>query len=166
MEDQQAYDSDRPVFIAADHVSWTVPDLDAAVRFYTDVFGARELFRMGPLDAAEIPVGADGRDWMESHVNVAGARLTLVMLAIAPNLNFQLVAYDKPDDRNQNVPRNCDRGGHHLAIRVDDVPKAARYLAAHGCTVMDIIDIDSGPLAGKKNLYITDPWGHSLEIVD
>jgi catechol 2,3-dioxygenase-like lactoylglutathione lyase family enzyme len=143
-------DHDRPLFLEADHVSWTVPDLDAAVRFYTEVFGATELFRMGPLDAADIPPGDDGRDWMASHVNV----------------NFQLVQYDKPDDRRTELPRNCDRGGHHLGLRVDDVDKAARYLAAHGCTVMETIVIDAGPLAGHKNLYVLDPFGHQLEIVD
>ncbi len=157
---------ERPLFLEADHVSWTVPDLEGAVRFYTEVFGATELFRMGPLDAADIPPGPDGRDWMAAHVNVPGAKLTLVMLKLVPNLNFQLVQYDKPDDRNQVVPRNCDRGGHHLGLKVDDVDKAARYLAAHGCTIMETILIEEGPLAGHKNLYVLDPWGHQLELVD
>lgn len=157
---------DRPVFIEADHVSWTVQDADAVAKFYIDVFGAVELFRMGPLDAADIPVGSDGRDWMESHVNVRGACLTLIMLKLTANLNFQLVQYDKPVDRSATLPRNCDWGGHHLGLKVDDVEKAARYLAAHGCTPMEVIDITEGPLAGKKNLYIQDPWGHQLELVD
>jgi catechol 2,3-dioxygenase-like lactoylglutathione lyase family enzyme len=156
---------ERPLF-EADHVSWTVPDLDAAVRFYCDVIGAQELFRMGPLDAADIPVGADGRDWMASHVNVAGARLTLAMMRLPGGMGFQVVQYDKPDDRGQALPRNCDRGGHHLGLRVADVPAAIRYLEAHGCTAMDTIDITDGPLAGKKNVYLLDPWGHQLEIVD
>ncbi|MGF7151857.1 glyoxylase I family protein [Sphingomonas zeicaulis] len=158
--------NDRPIFIEADHVSWTVPDADAVARWYCEVMGATELFRMGPLDAADIPLGEDGRDWMASHVNVPGARLKLIMLKLTANLNFQLVQYDKPADRSQTLPRNCDRGGHHLGIKVDDVSKAARYLAAHGCTPMDVIDITEGPLAGKRNLYILDPWGHQLEIVD
>ena len=156
----------RPVFIEADHVSWTVQDADAVAQFYIDVLGASELFRMGPIDAEQIPVGADGRDWMESHVNVAGGCLTLIMLKLTDNLNFQLVQYDKPVDRGTSLPRNCDLGGHHLGLKVDDVEKASRYLAAHGCTPMDVIDITEGPLAGKKNLYILDPWGHQLELVD
>ncbi len=156
----------KPQFLAVDHISWTVPDLENALAFYRDVIGATELYRMGPLDAADLPVGEDGRDWMASHVDVAGARLTLAMLQIAPNMKFQLVQYDKPADRRQQLPRNCDRGGHHLALQVDDVEKAIAYLEAHGCKAMDIIHIDSGPLAGKKNVYMTDPFGHSLEIVD
>jgi catechol 2,3-dioxygenase-like lactoylglutathione lyase family enzyme len=157
---------ERPNFLAADHVSWTVPDLEAAATFYKDVFGANELFRLGPIDAADIPLGADGRDWMESHVNVKGGKLTLVMLKLFDNLNFQLVQYDKPSDVRQELPRNCDRGGHHLGILVDDVPKAIAYLEAHGCKAMDIIDITEGPAAGKKNVYVLDPWGHQLELVD
>lgn len=158
--------ADRPVFLEADHVSWTVADAEAVALWYKEVFGATELFRMGPIDAAQIPVGDDGRDWMERHVNVPGACLTLIMLKLTPNLNFQLVQYDKPADRTTRLPRNCDAGGHHLGIKVDDVEKAKRYLTACGCAPMETIDITEGPLAGKKNLYILDPWGHQLEIVD
>ena len=157
---------EKPRFLAVDHVSWTVPDLEAALAFYRDVIGAEELFRMGPLDAADMPVDERGRDWMATHVDVPGARLTLVMMKLTDNMNFQLVQYDKPAGRRQELPRNCDRGGHHLALCVDDVDKAIVYLTAHGCTAMEIIHIDAGPLAGKKNVYMTDPFGHSLEIVD
>ena len=156
----------KPNFLAVDHISWTVPDIDAALAFYVGVIGAVELWRMGPMDAAEMPVGADGRDWMETHVGVAGARLTLVMLRIADSMNFQLACYDKPDGRRQELPRNCDRGGHHLGLRVDDVDAAIAYLTAHGCTALETIHIDAGPLAGKKNVYVLDPFGHQLEIVD
>ena len=159
-------DPDRPQLIAADHVSFTVADLDAAVAFYGDAFGATELYRMGPLDAAEIPAMPDGRDWMAAHVGVAGARLTLAMLRLAANLNLQLVQYDAPSGRATAHPRVCDIGGHHLALRVDDVAKARRFLAARGCEVMEIIEIEAGPLAGKRNLYARDPFGNPLEIVD
>jgi catechol 2,3-dioxygenase-like lactoylglutathione lyase family enzyme len=165
-ENQSTDGVKRPTFVNVDHISWTVPDIEEALGFYRDVLGAQELYRMGPLDAADIPVGADGRDWMESHVGVAGARLTLVMLKLSDNLNFQLVQYDKPNDRRQDLPRNCDRGGHHLAFKVEDVEAAAAWLASHGCKPLEVIEITEGPLAGKKNLYIQDPFGHQLELVD
>jgi catechol 2,3-dioxygenase-like lactoylglutathione lyase family enzyme len=158
--------ADKPVFIGVDHVSWTVPDLDAAIHFYVEAFGATEMYRLGPIDAAAIPRDASGRDWMQTHVNVPGACLRLAMLKLAPNLNFQLVQYDKPLERSQTLPRNCDRGGHHLALKVADVAKAARYLEERGCTLFEPIVMDQGPLAGKTNLYCLDPWGHQLELVD
>lgn len=156
----------RPRFIAVDHISWTVPDLDAAIAFYVEAFGASVLYRIGPIDAADIPADANGRDWMETHVGVKGARLTLAMLQLAPNLKFQMVQYDKPDDRRQAVPRNCDRGGHHIAMLVEDVDAAAHWLAQRGCKVLEKIVMDEGPLAGKTNVYVQDPWGHQLELVD
>jgi catechol 2,3-dioxygenase-like lactoylglutathione lyase family enzyme len=156
----------KPSFLVVDHVSRTVPDLDQALAFYCGVLEGRELYRMGPLDAADIPVGADDRDWMESHVGVPDARLTLAMIEFDGGARIQLVQYDKPSDRKVEPPRNCDLGGHHLAFRVDDVERAAAWLAGHGCTPMDVIEVDAGPLAGKKNLYILDPFGLQLELVD
>ena len=157
--------ADKPIFVL-DHLSWTVADLAPAVAFYCDVIGATEQFRMGPLDAAEMPVDAQGRDWMETHIGVAGAKLTLVMLRLSCGTHFQLVQYDKPDDRRSDPVRCCDRGGHHLGLRVTDVDAAIAYLADHGCTIRETIAIDAGPLAGKKNVYALDPFGNPLEIVD
>lgn len=152
----------RPRFLAVDHVSRTVPDIQAAIAFYTEAFGASVLFQIGPLDAAEMPVGADGKDWMESHVGVKGAKLTLAMLQLAPNLKVQLIQYDKPADRKQIMPRNCDLGGHHIALLVEDIEAAAAWLKQKGCTVLETIPMD----AGKKNIYVADPWGHQFELVD
>ena len=42
-----------------DHVGLTVPELDAAAKFYCDVFGGHELYRLGPFDAAEMPPMAE-----------------------------------------------------------------------------------------------------------
>ena len=155
----------RPVF-AADHISWTVDDAEVVARFYVDVLGASELWRMGPLDAADLPIMPDGRDWMAAHVNVSGASLRLIMLRLTDTLNLQLAQYDKPIDRGGSKPRNCDSGGHHLGLRVSNVPAAAAYLVAHGCVAMEPIVITEGPLAGKTNLYVLDPWDHQLELVD
>lgn len=152
----------RPRFLAVDHVSRTVPDLQAAIAFYTDAFGASVLFQIGPLDAADMPVGADGKDWMEAHVGVKGAKLTLAMLQLAPNLKVQLIQYDKPSDRKQVMPRNCDLGGHHVALLVEDIDAAAAWLKQKGCAVLEAIPMD----AGKKNIYVADPWGHQFELVD
>ncbi len=155
----------RPGFVAVDHVSRTVPDLDGAVRFYIDVFGASELFRIGPIDAAALPVDARGRDWMESHIGIKGATLTLSMLQLVPSLKLQLVQYDKPLDRKREPPRNCDLGGHHIGLKVVDAEAAAAYLRSKGCETLDPIVMDTGPLAGTTNIYVRDPWGLQLELV-
>jgi catechol 2,3-dioxygenase-like lactoylglutathione lyase family enzyme len=150
-----------------DHVGLTVPDLDAGVAFYSDVFGGTELYRIGPFDAAEMPRMEDGRDWTEAHVNVAGARLTIAMIHIAPNLMLELFQYDAPADRRTAPPRNCDCGGHHIAFKVSDLEAAKTYLDGNGCQVMaGPIVLDEGPCAGLRVNYVLDPWGNQLELVE
>jgi catechol 2,3-dioxygenase-like lactoylglutathione lyase family enzyme len=150
-----------------DHVGLTVPDLDAGVAFYTDVFGGTELYRIGPFDAAEMPRMEDGRDWTEAHVNVAGAKLTIAMIHIAPNVMLELFQYDAPADRRTTPPRNCDYGGHHIAFKVSDLEVAKSYLGGHGCKIMaGPIVMDEGPCAGLRVNYVLDPWGNQLELVE
>src|SRR6516162_10455888 len=120
-----------------DHIRLTAPELDTAAKFYCDVLGGHELYRLGPFDAAEMPRTADGRDWTEAHINVAGARLTIAMISIGPNLMLELFQYDQPTNRNEQPPRNCDLGGHHLAFKVENLEAAKAYLADHGGVIMD-----------------------------
>ena len=75
-----------------DHIGLTVPELDKAAKFYCEVLGGHELYRLGPFDAAEMPRTADGRDRTEAHINVAGARLTIAMINIGPNLMLEFVS--------------------------------------------------------------------------
>jgi catechol 2,3-dioxygenase-like lactoylglutathione lyase family enzyme len=150
-----------------DHVGLTVPDLDAAVRFYCDVVGGHELYRLEPFDAADMPRMAEGRDWTAAHINVADARLTIAMIGIGPNLMLELFQYDRPAVRNEQPPRNCDLGGHHIAFRVQDLEAAKSHLAGHGCRVMDgPIVLDQGPCATTRVNYVLDPRGNQLELVE
>jgi catechol 2,3-dioxygenase-like lactoylglutathione lyase family enzyme len=156
-----------PGLSRVDHVGLTVPDLEAAVAFYTETFGATELFRLGPFDAKEVPRMPDGRDWTEAHVNVPGARLSLVMLQLCPNLRLELFRYELPQDARTTPPRNCDIGGHHLALKVEDMDAAVKYLTSRGVRVMaGPIVVSAGPMAGLRARYFLDPWGNQLELVE
>lgn len=149
-----------------DHVALTVPELNSAVKFYVDVIGGTELYRIGPFDAAELPRVADGRDWTEAHINVAGARLTIAMLQLGPNIMLELFQYDRPTERSKTPPRNCDYGGHHIALKVADLTAAKDYLVKKGCRVMaGPIELNEGPCAGLRVNYFLDPWGNQLELV-
>jgi catechol 2,3-dioxygenase-like lactoylglutathione lyase family enzyme len=149
----------------ADHVGLTVPDLDAAVAFYTHAFEAHELFRMGPFDAADLPRGADGRDWTETHVDVPAARLQFAVLQLAPGFRLELFAYERPTDARTSAPRNNDVGGHHVGVCVDDLERATATLRSRGVTVLEPIVIDDGPMAGTRSAYVVDPWANHLELV-
>jgi catechol 2,3-dioxygenase-like lactoylglutathione lyase family enzyme len=155
-----------PGLVRADHVGLTVPDLEDAVRFYTDVIGGVELYRLGPFDAAELPAMADGRDWTEAHVNVAGARLQFAVIRLGDDFMLELFEYEKPKDAARTPPRNSDVGGHHLALKVADVEAASAFLRERGVQLMERIEIEEGPAAGRRGNYFLDPFGNHLELVE
>lgn len=154
-------------FRGVDHVGWTVTDLEAVVKFYSEALGAREIFRLGPMAAEDLPAGPNGRDWMAEHVGVPGAKLTLVELQLTPDLRLEVFQYDAPDDASKEPIRNCDVGGHHIALRVNDLDAAVRDLEARGCTPMPgTIEMTDGPHAGCRNRYVVDPFGNQLELAE
>ena len=145
---------------AVDHAALTVPDLDAAVAFFTAVAGARELYRR------TVEAGAD-RDAMAVNYGAhpdAGFRLAKLDVGGAP---VELFEYDAPDQRTA-APRNCDVGGHHLGFRVPDIEAAVAAVRNHpGTEVLGAVStLPAGhPLAGRQWIYFRTPWGQQLELV-
>ena len=103
----------------ADHVAFTVPDLDEAVRFFVQTLGAQELYRSTR--------GPDAQFMPENFAVPEDARLTLAMLRMPPNLNVELFEWSSSDRRTEH-PRHSDAGGHHLCFVVDDVDQAIAVL--------------------------------------
>ncbi|MER5866019.1 VOC family protein [Kitasatospora sp. NPDC002040] len=151
-----------PGALAVHHVAYTVPDLDQAVAFFTDVIGAELLYRVGPVH------DPDG-DWMTRQLGVHHrAAAYVAMLRLGPVTNLELFQYSAPDQRRE-LPRNSDWGGHHLAIAVTDVDAAAAYLRAQpGVEVLGRPETvaDGGPIDGDRWVYFRTPWGLQLELID
>ena len=150
-----------PGVLHADHVAFTVPDLDAAVTFFVEALGAQELYRStrGP-DAEFMPL----------HFDVpADARLTLAMLRMPPNLNVELFEWDS-SDRRPDHPRHSDAGGHHLSFVVADVDEAVAVLRdIPGVRILGHrkeVAGDSPSVAGNRWIYFLTPWGLLMELVD
>ncbi len=67
-------------------------------------------------------------------------------------------------------PRPCRRtatiGGHHIALYVDDIDKAAAYLKSKNVkTMQGPIPVKEGPAAGQSILYFLTPWGLQMELI-
>ena len=145
----------------ADHVAFTVPDLEEAVRFFVQALGAEELYRSSR--------GPDAQFMPENFDVPSDARLTLVMLRMPPNLNVELFEWNSSDRRTEH-PRHSDAGGHHLCFVVDDVDEAVAVLRSiPGVRVLgDRKEVagDSPRVAGNRWTYFLTPWGLLMEIVD
>lgn len=141
-----------------DHVGLTVPDMEAATAFLVDVLGFEYLYDLGPL--------ADEGDWMQTHLNVhpraIARQIRFFRCAGAPVL--EVFEYAAPD-QNSDMPRNSDRGGHHVALYVEDLDTAVRYLRERGVQVLGNPTASHGPHEGQRWVYFLAPWGAQFELV-
>lgn len=149
-----------PGLRGTDHIGFTVPDLDEAIRFFVDVIGCEPFYELGPFQD-------EAGDWMRTHLNVHPRTVMrrLKFLRCKHGSNFELFEYEAPDQRREQ-PRNSDVGGHHLAFYVDDIDAAVAYLKARGVRVLGAPTVrTSGPNAGQTWVYFLSPWGMQLELV-
>jgi catechol 2,3-dioxygenase-like lactoylglutathione lyase family enzyme len=148
-----------PGLRGTDHIGFTVPDLDQAVRFFVDVIGCEAFYDLGPFQS-------DG-DWMTEHLNIhpRAVMRRLKFLRCRNGSNFEIFEYESPD-QNRTQPRNSDVGGHHLAFYVDDMAAALEHLRRHGVRILGEPTVrESGPSGGQTWVYFLSPWGMQLELV-
>jgi glyoxylase I family protein len=153
-------------FRRVDHASWTVAQIAPVLDFYSKVFGARTLYQMGPVDAGDIPLDEQGRDWTDAHLGVKNGRLSLAMLEFPDGFKVELFQYERPtsDTAAPLLPNHV--GSHHLGIEVDDLDAATAFLLENGCRVMERIAMDDGPTAGSRYRYLFDPWNNIFELAE
>jgi catechol 2,3-dioxygenase-like lactoylglutathione lyase family enzyme len=143
-----------------DHTGITVPDVKAATAFFTDVIGCEHAMSFGP-------VMDEKGTFMKDVVNVDPRAVIdeISMVRCGYGSNIELFQYKAPD-QSKEQPKNSDLGGHHIALYVDDIDKAAAYLKAKNVTTMQgPIPIKEGPAAGQSILYFLTPWGLQMELI-
>ena len=145
-----------------DHIGLTVPDLEAATRFFAEAFGALVLY-----DALPHSAPARSGPELEARLGVpAGTvQLAIRLLSFADGPSIELFEYRSPVQAAAATP--CDYGWQHVAFYVDDIEGvAAAVVAAGGITLGE-----PRPLphleAGRANrfLYCRTPWGSTLELI-
>jgi catechol 2,3-dioxygenase-like lactoylglutathione lyase family enzyme len=140
-------------------VGFTVPDLEAATRFFVEVIGCVPVFEIGPFQSDD--------DWMQVHLGVGPRAVIrkLRMFRCKTGASFEIFEYEL-EGASATPPRNSDVGGHHLAFYVEDMNAAVAYLKALGITVQgEPTTMQSGPSKGLTWVYFLSPWGMQLELV-
>jgi catechol 2,3-dioxygenase-like lactoylglutathione lyase family enzyme len=143
-----------------DHTGITVPDIKAATAFFTDVIGCTHAMSFGPFKD-------DKGTFMTDVVNVNPRAVIeeISMVRCGYGSNIELFQYTSPDQA-KTEPKNSDVGGHHIALYVDDIDKAAAYLKDKNVkTMQGPIPITEGPAAGQSILYFLTPWGLQMELI-
>ncbi len=143
-----------------DHTGVTVPDMQQAVTFFTDIVGCKKAMSFGPFSD---PKGDFMKDVLD--VNPRAVISEITMIRCGSGSNIELFSYQSPDQKSAQ-PRNSDVGGYHIAFYVDDINAAAAYLRAKGvATQSGPIPLKEGPAAGQAILYFKAPWGLQLEAI-
>lgn len=140
-----------PTARAVDHYGFTVPRLDEAVAFFTDVLGGELCYREGPV---EDPRG----DWMTRKLGVhPRARAHVALVRLGPRTNLELFEYTAPDQVT-SPPGPNDVGGHHLALVVADLDVAEEHLRRAAAVLLGSTAPDA-----PRRWYLT-PWGTPLSL--
>lgn len=138
--------------IGLDHAGIVVPDLEAAIEFYSRAFGAEVVSREADTDVDPVAIGLPGET-----VRLRGALLR------SGSTTLELHEYLSP--RGDAPRRICDVGIGHIAFAVTDIDAAHARLRREGVTFNSSPrTIDSGALAGRRWVYGRDPWGVVLEL--
>jgi len=139
------------------HTGLVVKDMDKMIAFYGDTFGFEVV-----LDTDVTGKEADGI--VDFHVE--SERIVIMALGEAQIelIEYRPVGRDYPEDYMSN-----DLFGVHLAFETDDMDRDYAMVKGKGVTV-----ISDGPqtipethpiFAGTRVLYIQDPEGHPLELI-
>lgn len=147
-----------PGLTGVDHIGFTVPDLEEAHEFLTDVIGCEYMYRLGPFRAQGT--------WMADHLNVHpnAVMQELRFYRCGGQAIFEVFQYEAPD-QNRVIPRNSDIGGHHVALYVDDLDVAVAHLRTRGIEVLGDPTASSGASLGQRWVYFLAPWGMQFELV-
>lgn len=140
-----------------DHAGLVVPDLAAAVAFFTEVFGARVVFEMDRFDdstgAGPLRLGAR-----------RGTGFALAMLAWGEQ-HLELLQWWPAGDEAAPEPESV--GAAHVAITVPDAAAALDVLRqVPGVSVLgEPVTFAEGPTPGLTNAFVSAPWGCLIELM-
>jgi len=142
--------------IAADHTGITVSNLERSLAFWRDVFGFE-------LSHTAHQTGEVARE----ITGVAGAEIKLAVVKTPGGHKIELLEYLAPSDRKRHVDlRPCDVGSVHVALLVDDLDELLQKIAASGWKAAgEPQTLRSGPNAGKRVVYVRDPDGTTIELM-
>jgi methylmalonyl-CoA epimerase len=122
------------------HIGIAVRDLDRAIKFFANIFGAELLWRKTFNDQK-----------MESAMMSVG------------EAQFELVCTLRPNGVIGKFVENRGEGIHHVSLEVGDIKKALKGFEKEGLTV-----VEKGALGGIKFAFLhpKETFGTLFEIVE
>ena len=146
----------RLQIIGADHTGITVSNLERSLAFWRDVLGFE-------LSHTAHQTG----DMAREITGVAGAEIKLAVLKAAGGHKIELLQYLAPADRKHVNVGPCDVGSVHVALLVNELDTVLERIAKSGWKAAGKPQtLESGPNAGKRVIYVRDPDGTTIELME
>ena len=141
--------------ISTDHTGITVSNLERSLAFWRDVLGF------------EISHTAhQTSDLAREITGVKGAEIKLAVVKTPGGHKIELLEYIAPADRKRADIRPCDVGSVHVALLVHDLDAVLERIAASDWKAAGKPQrLQSGPNAGKRVVYVRDPDGTTIELM-
>lgn len=140
--------------LGADHTGITVRNLEDSLRFWRDILG----FELSHRAHQEGKLA-------EEITGVGGAEIQLAVLR-APGHKIELLQYLTPPQRKASALRPCDLGAAHVALLVDDLDAVLARIQKFGWEPAGKPQtLQVGPNAGRRVVYVRDPDGTTIELM-
>jgi catechol 2,3-dioxygenase-like lactoylglutathione lyase family enzyme len=141
--------------ISADHTGITVSNLERSLAFWRDVLGF------------ELSHAAHQKGELAQEITgVQGAEIKLAVLRAPGGHKIELLEYLAPAARKRANLRPCDVGSVHVALLVEDLDAVLAQIAASGWEAAGKPQtLNTGPNAGKRVVYVRDPDGTTIELM-
>jgi catechol 2,3-dioxygenase-like lactoylglutathione lyase family enzyme len=138
--------------VVYDHTGFVTPSLEVSVRFWTEILG----FQVHATAVRAKP-------WIATLMGVPGANISVVHLR-GHGARIEFIEFIKADDGAGLPPASL---GSHICLWVDDLAGLRdRILSGGGSIQGEMVEITEGSLAGRRGLYLKDPHGIIIELVE
>lgn len=139
------------------HMGLTVANIERSLDFYCGKLGL-------PYPAEDMIFFIEGT-WLSNLVGHPAPRIRVAFVSLDHGV-FELLEYQRPEKRELTATlHNWDVGAAHLALNHDDIE-------AFYAQYRDTIDfagppqtVEGGPYDGARVIYMKDPDGISVELV-
>jgi catechol 2,3-dioxygenase-like lactoylglutathione lyase family enzyme len=139
---------------AFNHTSFTVTDMDRAVRFWTAALGF-EAQSVSPRSG----------EWQAKVTGVPGAEL-LVAHLFGYGTHIELIQYTSSAGAARRIDPNMSCAAH-ICLEVSDLEETWAKLVKAGATPQgEVTSIINGPAKGLKAGYLRDPCGIIIELLE
>ena len=129
--------------LGVDHVAYNVPDLEAALTFFTVAFGCELVSRNGPVDYG------------------SGLSVTAALIRYDQDHAFELLEWRGPGVPS-TVAGFTDPGGGHLCFTVADLESS---LAAVRTLLRVAPELPREIPDGRQFSRFTTPWGLTIQLL-